>query len=157
MYTITPHILAVYNCYSFGVESKVYDKITGSKVYNLYDDYSSLTEIDNLKTEILSQSEFRRIDKSKYYEIDKGELGVIYEYKANKMLIAQVAKKELSKLKKCMELCNELEYLNPREQKLMLKYSKFSKKAKMEVQEDIDHVYKCLELCNQKTFYQPTN
>lgn len=156
MYKIVPHFLAVYNCYSLGMESKVYDKITGSKVYNLYDDYSTATESENLKTEILSQSEFRAINKEKYYEIKKGELGTIYEYKANKMLVSQVAKKELSKLNRLLELCDkEPSELTEKEKKSLEPYSVFPLKAKVEIQEDIDHVNKCVKLCKQKTFYQP--
>ena len=66
-----PHIIAVYNCSAFGLDAKVYDKIYGSKGYDLYADYCKANETDNLETEILDQSEFRRIDKSKYYEINK--------------------------------------------------------------------------------------
>jgi hypothetical protein len=155
MYTITPHILAVYNCYSFGLESKVYDKITGSKVYNLYDDYSKLTEGDNLKTEILSQSEFRRIDKSNYYEIDKGSLGTIYEYKGNKMLIAQVAKKELSKCDALLKLCDlHPSKLTVKDKKMLSNYSEFTNKCKIEILEEIYYINKCVKLSKFKTYYQ---
>lgn len=150
-----PHIIAVYNCNAFGLDAKVYDKIYGSKGYDLYADYCKANETDNLETEILDQSEFRRIDKSKYYEINKEELGTIYEYKANKMLTFQIAKKEISRLNRVLQLCDlDPSELTEKDKKSLEPYSVFMLKAKKEILKDIDYVNKCVDLCKAKTFYQ---
>ena len=148
-----PHIIAVYNCNALGHETRVYDKIYGVNGYDLYADYSKQNESDYLRTEILSLSEFKRIDKDKYYVIDKGELGTIYEYKANKMLIHQIATKELSLLESLANLDNK-ESLTEKEQKVYNKYSIGGISIIDTINKKKEYVKNCVRLSKDKTYYK---
>ena len=71
------------------------------------------------------------------------------------MLTFQIAKKEISRLNRVLQLCDlDPSELTEKDKKSLEPYSVFMKKAKKEILKDIDYVNKCVELCKLKTFYQ---
>ena len=71
------------------------------------------------------------------------------------MLTFQIAKKEISRLNRVLQLCDlDPSELTEKDKKSLEPYSVFMKKAKKEILKDIDYVNKCVELSKLKTFYQ---
>lgn len=151
-----PHIIVSYICDTIGEPMKVYDKITGVNKYDLYAPYSEKTEMDYLHTEIMSIREFSRIDLDKYYIIDKGKLGRIYEYKANNMLVFQIAKKEKAKLLRLLEVLKKQsakEELTAAEKKIAAYHPK-KQFYQFEIEREIKYIDDCVRLTKEKTYYR---